>query len=328
MATTKKETSLVSTSGNIEISGKGKDLYAKLNEFVKESLIENEHYGKVPGSNKPSLFKGGAELLAKEADLVPTFEILNEKIDFDTPFFAQMVKCTLHKDGEKISEATGACNSKERKFVSNRIDQYFLYNNVPKMAEKRAYVSAVVRAWGLSGIFTQDMEDLQAEAPPVEKETIPTDTNKVDDFKKGDEFKDLRSKYFSFKGIREMNEEQRHNWNKSQIGKESTKAFTYRDWLKAIELLVYRESKLEFTITDEIPEGYETPQEKALRDDPEAKKILPHFTQNNDNNSGITSQQLKAIGKLCEMKGYQIKENLDQWTVDQAGQAITFLNDN
>lgn len=330
MATTKKEMALVSTSGNLQISGKGKDLYTKLNEFVKDALIENEHYGKIPGTNKPSLFKGGAELLAKEADLVPTFEVLNEKIDFDQPFFAQMVKCTLHKDGEKISEAMGACNSKERKFTNSKIDQYFLYNNVPKMAEKRAYVSAVVRAWGLSGIFTQDMEDLQADPEKEEKRApegitlppaSPTEKQKHNPFPgKPDNTHDqpayFKSLYFAQSKIQYMTAPERHEWNKQYIGKESTSTFTLYDWEKACELARMQSNPIEFTITDED------------ESDPEGKKVLPHFDHKNGNNAGISEMQLKAISILCEKKGYKMKEDLSGWTVDQAGQAINFLNDN
>lgn len=343
MAIAKKETTLVSSDGSLDISGQGVTMYQKINEYVKNSLIEGQHYGKIPGTNKPCIFKGGAEMINKEAMLIPDFEILHEKIDFDTPFFAYMFKCTLHKDGMKVSEGFGACSSKERKYLSDRTDKHFMFNTILKMAKKRAYVDATITAWGLSGIFTQDMEDLEATPEKEEKrapegiilpppaERLQNAINNLEIPK--DEFKDLRTKYFAFKGIREMNEEQRHAWNKSQIGKKSTKQWSYRDWLKAIELLVYRESKLEFNVNsdNEIPPDYQTPQEKALKEsqnDPEAKKILPHFDQKNGKIDAISAMQLKAIGKLCEMKAYEIKEDLAGWTVDQAGQAIAFLNDN
>ena len=333
MATT-KNTDIVSTDGTLTLTGQGVSMYEKLNTFVKNVLIEGQHYGKVFGKATPCLFKGGAELLNKEAPLIPKYEIVLEKVDFETPFFAYAIKTTLYHNGMSVSEGFGACNSKEAKFASFKIDKYFNWNNVLKMAKKRSYVDATITAWGISGIFTQDMEDLEAtpgeKEAPAPAERLQNAINNIPPVDKVDEFKDYRSKYFSFKGIREMNEEQRHAWNKSQIGKESTKQFNYKDWLKAIKLLAFRESKLEFSITDneEIPEDYKTPQEKALNNDPEAKKILPHFDQKNGNNTGITSQQLKAIGKLCEMKAFEIKEDLSQWTVDQAGQAINFLNDN
>jgi hypothetical protein len=248
MATTKKETALVATNGSLDLTGKGKDLYNRLSEFVKEALIENEHYGKIKGTNKPSLFKGGAELLAREADLVPTFEIIHQEIDFDRPLFAFLIKCTLHRDGEKISEATGACSNLERKFISPNIDKYFLFNNVPKMAEKRAYVSAVVRAWGLSGIFTQDMEDL--EASPIENPQPPEPPEINGKFAK------FRSAYFAQDKIKEMNEAERHTWNLQYIGKQNSKEFSEYDWKKAIELARLQSNPMDFSEKNQTPYSY------------------------------------------------------------------------
>jgi len=291
MATTKKETALVATNGSLDLTGKGKDLYNRLSEFVKEALIEGEHYGKIKGTNKPSLFKGGAELLAREADLVPTFEIIHQEIDFDRPLFAFLIKCTLHRDGEKISEATGACSNLERKFISPNIDKYFLFNNVPKMAEKRAYVSAVVRAWGLSGIFTQDMEDL--EASPVEKENpdlVPPTNGKYTEFRKA---------YFAQDKIKEMNEEERHAWNLQYIGKQSSKEFSEYDWKKAIELARLQSEPLEFN-TPQSPYDYLA--EKASV----SKKIVEKFFDN----ALLETPELDIDAEIAKIIGNNGKEKL------------------
>jgi len=156
----------------IALTGQGVTLYQKLNAFVKESLIEGQHYGKIPNTSKPCLFKGGAELINKEAQLIPEYDIILEKVDFEKPFFAYAIKTRLIREGQKVSEGFGSCSSMEKKYRSDKIDQHFLWNTVLKMAKKRSYVDATITAWGLSGIFTQDMEDL--EATPVEK---PTSTN-------------------------------------------------------------------------------------------------------------------------------------------------------
>ena len=278
MATAKKtETALVSANGSLDLTGKGKDLYSRLTNFVQDSLIEGEHYGKIPGVSKPSLFKGGAELLAREADLVPTFEIIYQEIDFDRPLFAFMMKCVLHRDGEKISEAFGSCSNLERKFISGKVDKFFLFNNVPKMAEKRAYVSAVVRTWGLSGIFTHDMEDLEAK-PPVEDEEEKQRQAEKDKHNQAvqDAIKEKQqaqaklynasAKYFAslpnyLKGS--QNEAKRHEWQKVFIGKESTKQWTEADFEDAINMLA-NEPKTEPPETDKTMPPPE--------DDPESPK--------------------------------------------------------
>jgi len=151
----------------IALTGQGVTLYQKLNAFAKESLIEGQHYGKIPNTSKPCLFKGGAELINKEAQLIPEYDIILEKVDFEKPFFAYAIKTRLIREGQKVSEGFGSCSSMEKKYRSDKIDQHFLWNTVLKMAKKRSYVDATITAWGLSGIFTQDMEDL--EATPLEK---------------------------------------------------------------------------------------------------------------------------------------------------------------
>jgi hypothetical protein len=243
-----------------------------------------------------------------------------------------MFKCTLHKDGMKVSEGYGACSSKERKYLSDRNDKHFLFNTILKMAKKRAYVDSTITAWGLSGIFSQDMEDL--EASPVEKEAPPAETktpaheapkdgpDPVNGGKDGfDKYAYYRAKYFAAKKIQSMNADERHNWNLKFIGTESSQRWSLTQWNLACELAKAHSEPMAFTITGEE-------NDLSGQNDPEGKKALPHFDQKNGNNTGITSQQMTAIGKLCELKGYQIKENLDQWTTDQAGQAIQFLNEN
>ncbi len=326
MATPKKEMALVSTNGQLELSGQGVTMYEKLTEFVKNSLREGEHYGKVTKyregkkEDKPCLYKGGAELINKEAQLIPDYEIILEKADFDQPFFAYAIKTTLYREGMKVSEGFGACNSKEKKYLSEKTDQYFLWNTVLKMAKKRSYVDATITAWGISGIFTQDMEDLESDReqpyqPPVEtgkKNPFPGRPDNTND-----QFGYFKALYFSQPKIASFNEAQRHEWNKTYIGKESTKDFTLREWEKACELARMQSNPIEFEITD-----------NAENPDEEGKKILPHFDQKNGNNAGISNAQMSAIGKLCDMKGYEIKEDLSVWTQDQAGQAIVYLNDN
>lgn len=256
---TKKEISAIATNGNIELTGQGVSIYEKLNEFVKTALKENEHYGQIQGTHKPSLFKGGAELINKEAQLIPDFEILHEKIDFETPFFAYTFKCTLYREGAKVSEGYGACNSKERKYTSNKTDQYFLQNVILKIAKKRAYVDATITAWGLSGIFTQDIEDLEASTVEEKRREEEEKKERERQQKLAEEYKNreqtrrekYRAEYFAQEKIKSMTEEQRHEWNEKYIGKRSTKDFFENDWKKAIELARLQSNPIKFEVKEE-----------------------------------------------------------------------------
>ena len=76
----------------------------------------DEHYGTIPGTKKPSLFKPGAEKLCLLFRLNPDYEIImKDREDF---FISYTVKCTLAHipTGQVIASGVGACNSKETKY--------------------------------------------------------------------------------------------------------------------------------------------------------------------------------------------------------------------
>ena len=154
----------------IALTGDGITLYEKLNAFVKERLVEDLHYGQIKDArtgkilvDKPVLFKGGAQILAKEAQLRPRYEIIHRECDYDEPFFAYEVECMVYRNDDLAPQGVGhgACNSKEKKYTSQYVDKYFIQNTVLKMAKKRAYVEAVIEAWSASSVFSQDMEDFK-----------------------------------------------------------------------------------------------------------------------------------------------------------------------
>jgi hypothetical protein len=73
-------------------------------------------------------------------------------------------KCTLlNHNGEIVSESFATASTHERKFAKQ--DAGFALNVVAKFAQKRALVAATLLATGMSGIFTQDLED----AAPVKR---------------------------------------------------------------------------------------------------------------------------------------------------------------
>jgi len=164
--------------------------------IVQKTLIKDLDYGVIPGTQKPTLLKPGAEKLAKIHGLADEYEILEKIEDWDKPFFHYLLKCKLRhiSSGNLISEGTGSCNSKENKYRWRWIKEkeipigvekeslikkvnkgqygdYTLYrtenddiftqvNTLLKMAQKRAMVNAVLSACRLSAIFTQDIEDI------------------------------------------------------------------------------------------------------------------------------------------------------------------------
>ena len=116
---------------------------------VNKVMVEGKDYHVIQG--KKSLAKGGAEKIAsifgwsasfkKDEDVIGAFKLT----DF-IPFV-----CTLSKSGRFVGEGRGGATLQK-----NNSDP----NKTIKMAQKSAFIDAVLRASGLSDFFTQDLEDM------------------------------------------------------------------------------------------------------------------------------------------------------------------------
>jgi len=133
---------------------------AMLKDYVREHMSEGEDYGIIPGGSKPTLFKPGAEKLNAVFGLSPLVELNNRVEDWDNGFVAYEVKVTLlNKRTQGIeAEGVGSCNSRERRYKNQ--DAANVANTILKMAKKRALIDATLSATRASGMFTQDLEDL------------------------------------------------------------------------------------------------------------------------------------------------------------------------
>jgi hypothetical protein len=101
----------------LEALKKGAD---RVRRIKKDMMTDKIHFGVVPGVEKPSLGKPGAEVLAMIYSLAPSFRI--ERIAGDginAPPVLYNVTCRLHlgsTDGPVIAEGVGSANSWERKY--------------------------------------------------------------------------------------------------------------------------------------------------------------------------------------------------------------------
>ena len=183
------------------------DAVNRFQAIVHANLIKDQDYGIIPGTQKPTLLKPGAEKIAKLLGLADHYSIIDQKEDWDKPFFRYLIKCSLVNvlGDTTVSEGLGECNSYESKYrwrwfserdlpagvdKSKLVSQerhsraggkWMMYrfenddifsqvNTILKMAKKRALVDAVLSAGRLSNIFTQDMEDI---TPLSEEKTEP-----------------------------------------------------------------------------------------------------------------------------------------------------------
>jgi len=177
-------------------------------EVMKSCMVKDMHFGVIPGVQKPSLFKAGAE------KLMATFRLSANPVVEDLSKDGEIrfrVKVEINaKDGSFVGAGIGECSSQEEKFMwrgvvcqkefeitqetQRRIKFKKDYNNkegfielmqvrcnpsdlantILKMAKKRALVDGVLTATGASDLFSQDIEDLPAEyLHTTEKTTHP-----------------------------------------------------------------------------------------------------------------------------------------------------------
>lgn len=96
--------------------------YNALVAYVKELMKDGVDYGAVPGTDKPTLLKPGAEKLTTFFGLTPRFTTIKECEDWTgaqnggEPFFYYWFRCHLYRGDTLVAEADGSCNSRESKY--------------------------------------------------------------------------------------------------------------------------------------------------------------------------------------------------------------------
>lgn len=151
---------------------------ALLKKFVESQLVEgiDNDYAKIPGTNKQSLLKPGAEKLEKLFGLGHTFVMVEKDLDRAGNFamFTYKAKVySLARPDVVIAECDAVCSSQEKKYKDRSVYEKGVFkgkeetpvcdvlNTLSKMAQKRALVGAVIAACAASDYLSQDIEDEQ-----------------------------------------------------------------------------------------------------------------------------------------------------------------------
>lgn len=144
--------------------------------LVKNTLTVDQDYGIIPGTNKPTLLKPGAEKIIMIMGLTSRYEVTEKVENYEEGFFSYTVKSQLFKNGQLITEGFGLANTRETRYKLKEgkgwQDPYTIANTVLKMAKKRAQVDASLTVGSLSNVFTQDLEDLKEADRKEELETM------------------------------------------------------------------------------------------------------------------------------------------------------------
>lgn len=142
--------------------------------MVEQNLNDGQDFGVIPGTGgKPTLLKPGAEKIQMLMGVTSEYDVINSIEDYEKGFFTYTVKCTLLKNGQKITEGLGSANTKEKRYKNQ--EPFMLVNTVLKMAKKRAQVDATLTIASLSNVFTQDIEDMQNWSNKEATETMTDD---------------------------------------------------------------------------------------------------------------------------------------------------------
>lgn len=198
------------TAGELEVRlGDLKQQRDVLRRFFGDVMVKDQDYGVIPGTQKPTLLKPGAEALAEFYGYAPIIRDIRETIDEATGFYRCVVILALvsKRNGVTVAEGLGEANTKEGRYRSRWLtesklpegvdpralkseerpsrygdgvytvylvendDPYTLWNTILKMAKKRALIDATLSATRSSGLFSQDLDDLDdwIEGAPADK---------------------------------------------------------------------------------------------------------------------------------------------------------------
>ena len=174
------------------------DMRAHVNlvqEVMQAVMKKDTHFGIIPGTKKPSLYKPGAEVLAATFRIAVSYRVDDLSIDGEVRYRVAAVG-THQTSGVVLGEGMGECSSGEEKFRWRRViceEEFELAaenrrrikfssyqgkvsktkqvrtepadqaNTILKMACKRAQVAMTLNVTAASDIFTQDIEDLPVE---------------------------------------------------------------------------------------------------------------------------------------------------------------------
>lgn len=180
---------LVQSSGRLSASEVVQ--HAMVVQDVMRAVMKPElHYGKIPGTDKPTLFQPGADVLCMTFRIAPEFSI-EDLSTADVVRYRVTCRGIHQLSGVTLGSCVGEASSGEEKYKWRRAvhDKEYeatptalrrvkfgkswetkqirtepadVANTVLKMAEKRAKIGMVLNVTACSDMFGQDLEDLDA----------------------------------------------------------------------------------------------------------------------------------------------------------------------
>lgn len=172
-----------------------------IQEVMRAVMKDGVHFGVIPGTDKPTLYKAGAEKVLMTFRIASTVGAIEDLSTLDEIRYRLTVRGVSQASGVVLGEGVGECSSSEEKYRWRRpvhpkefeampedrrrekwtrtgetwhqvrTEPADVANTVLKMAHKRALVAMTLVVTAASDVFTQDVEDL-----PEEMRDAATDT--------------------------------------------------------------------------------------------------------------------------------------------------------
>ncbi|MDA8121390.1 MAG: hypothetical protein M0Z38_02340 [Deltaproteobacteria bacterium] len=168
-----------------------------IGELLKHIMIKDVHYGTIPGTQKPTLYKPGSEkILSTFRIAADPREMITDLSTDDEVRYRVGVAGTAQLTGVFLGAGIGECSSDEEKYkwrkpvcneefdeapIDRRREVWKRYdgkpvkikqirthprdvaNTVLKMAKKRAQIDMTLTVTAASDVFDQDLEDMSPE---------------------------------------------------------------------------------------------------------------------------------------------------------------------
>lgn len=93
-----------------------KDQVRKIQDLMKSVMREGEHFGTIPGTDKPSLYKAGAEKLGFVFRLIPGFEVTRWDLPNDHREYEVLCILKHLTTGAVVGQGVGNCSTMESKY--------------------------------------------------------------------------------------------------------------------------------------------------------------------------------------------------------------------
>ena len=166
-----------------------------IQEVMTAVMVKDVHYGTIPGTQKPTLYKPGSEKILATFRIAAYPKEIEDLSNYDEIRYRVKVHGLSMLDGSLIGVGIGECSSSEEKYKWRRpvCDEEYneapedrkrmkwfkgygdkppyqqkqirtnpsdVANTVLKMAKKRGQIDMTLTATGASDVFDQDLEDL------------------------------------------------------------------------------------------------------------------------------------------------------------------------